>query len=162
MKKLALLMFAILILGCGTEKPVVEEPVVEELEPIIEEPPPVVMEDEHLMPADTTPPQIIGGNLLDGDVDADPELLNRDGIALQFTEPLNMYTASIGGGGKWTLDWSPHHVVNHRDIGNQVHLMPMADSLLLEHNTEYKVSVYVQDFACNGVWTAIEFRTKPR
>ena len=39
MKNLALLMFTILILGCDTETPVVEAPVVEE-------PPPVVMEDE--------------------------------------------------------------------------------------------------------------------
>ena len=32
MKKLALMMFALLILGCGTEKPAVEEP-----EPVVEE-----------------------------------------------------------------------------------------------------------------------------
>ena len=56
MKQLALLMLAILIFGCDTETPVVEEPIVEEPEPVIEEPEPVieeptpvVMEDEHAM-----------------------------------------------------------------------------------------------------------------
>ena len=37
MKKLTLLMLAILILGCDTETPVVEEPIVEEPEPVIED-----------------------------------------------------------------------------------------------------------------------------
>ena len=61
MKKMSLLIIAILILGCGTETPVVEEPepVVEEPEPVVEEPPPVVMEDEHAMPEDTAPPEIV-------------------------------------------------------------------------------------------------------
>ena len=41
MKNLSLFLFAILIFGCGTEKPVVEEP-----ETLVEEPPPVPMEQE--------------------------------------------------------------------------------------------------------------------
>ena len=58
MKKLSLLMFTILILGCGTETPVAEEPesVVEEPEPVIEKPPPVVVEAKHLMPDHVAPP----------------------------------------------------------------------------------------------------------
>ena len=60
MKKLVLLMFAILILGCDTETPVVEEP-----EPVIEEPPPVVMEDEHalLLHQTNLPIDILGFHL---------------------------------------------------------------------------------------------------
>ena len=152
MKKLSLLMFAILILGCGTETTVVEEP-----EPVIEEPEPVVMEEEPI-----APPQIVGGNVLDGDVDADSELLNRDGITLQFTEPLNMYTAEIWRESAELLDWSPRDVVDHWEIGNQAHLMPTADSPLLEYDTEYTIVIYAQGFACNGTRTRIVFRTKPR
>ena len=157
MKKLSLLMFAILIFGCDTEKPVVEEPVVEELEPVIEEPPTVVMEPEPI-----APPQIVGGNVLDGDVDAHPILLNRDGIIIEFAEPLNMYFAEIGPGDGGSFRWSPSDVVDARDIGNQIHLTPMADSPLLEHDTEYRVTVYAQGFACNAANTEIRFRTIPR
>ena len=83
MKKLSLLIFALLLLGCGNETTVVEEPVIEEPEPIVEEPSPVMMEEEPI-----ATPQIVGGNVLDGDVDAHPKLLNRDGIIVEFTEPL--------------------------------------------------------------------------
>ena len=150
MKKLPLLMFAILLLGCGTEKPVVEEP-----ESVIEEPPPAVMEEEPI-----PVPQIVGGNVLDGDVDADPELLNRDGIIIEFTEPLSMYIAEIVRSGVGILNWSPLDIVDDWDIGNQVHLTPMADSPLLEHNAEYWIRIYAQGSACNAVNTEIKFRTK--
>ena len=152
MKNLSLLIFAILILGCGTETTVVEEP-----ETLVEELPPIVVEEEPI-PA----PQIVGGNVLDGDVDADPERLNRDGIILEFSEPLSMYTAEIGLWDIGHLDWSPLHIVDHWNIGNQVHLIPAADSPLLEYNTKYWVSVYAQGRACNGANTEITFRTKPR
>ena len=150
MKKLSLLMFAILILGCGTETTVVEEPVVEEPEPI-------VIQNESI-----APPQIVGGNVLDGDVDADPELLNRDGITLQFSEPLSMYYVVFGRIGGRSPNWSPLDIVDDWDIGNQVHLMPMEDSRLLEYNTEYWLSIYAQGSACNAVNTKMKFRTKPR
>ena len=152
MKKLSLLMFAILILGCGNETTVIEEP-----EPVIEEPPTVVMEPELI-----DHPQIVGGNVLDGDLDADPDVLNRDGIIIEFAEPLRMYTARIGAAGVLSLHWSPSGVVDGWDSGNQVHLMPTADSLLLEYDTKYWVRVYAQGSACTGAETVIAFRTKPR
>ena len=65
MKKLSLLMFAIL-LGCGTETPIVEEP-----EPVIEEPPPVVMENEPI-----GHPLVAKGTVKHGEMNVDPEPLN--------------------------------------------------------------------------------------
>ena len=152
MKKLSLLMFVILILGCGNETMVVEEP-----EPTIEEPPPVVVEEEPI-----ATPQIVGGNVLDGDVDADPDVLNHDGIIIEFAEPLRMYTARIAEAGTASLHWSPSDVVDDWHIGNQVHLMPTADSPLLEYDTKYWVRMYAQGSACTGAETVIAFRTKPR
>ena len=110
------------------------------------------------------PPQIVGGNVLDGDVDANPELLNRDGVIIEFAEPLNMYITEIRRSAGGSLGWSPLDVVDlwDIDIGNKIHLMPMADSKLLENDTEYRVTVYAQGFACNAVNTEIRFRTKPR
>ena len=109
MKKLALLMLAILILGCDTETPVVEEPAVEE--PVVEEPPPVVMEDEHAMTEDTAPSKIVAGSVHDGDVNVDPEPLNRDGMVFEFTENLRFYAADILLEEK-SLGWSPLDVVS--------------------------------------------------
>ena len=152
MKKLSLLMFVILVLGCGNETTIIEEP-----EPIIEELPPVVMEDESI-----APPQIVGGSVLDGDVNVDPEPLNRDGIIVEFTEPLHMYTAEIWRELDELLNWSPLDVVDDWDIGNQVHLMPTANSPLLEYETEYTIVIYAQGFACSGAETEIVFQTKPR
>jgi len=174
MKNLSLFLFAMLILGCGTETPVVEEP-----EPVIEEPPPVVMEAEF-----PTPPQIVGGSVfdgrvdvatllplpcssfpcsqIDGKVDVDPELLNRDGIILEFTELLSMYTADIQSDHGWHLNWSPRDIVDGWDLGNQVHLMPIEDSRLLEYNTRYVIEIFVQGFGCRDGKTTIIFRTKPK
>ena len=151
MKKLALLMFAILILGCGTETTVVEEPVVEEPEPIVIQEKPIA------------PPQIVGGNVLDGDVDADPELLNRDGITLQFSEALHFFLIEIFLQGK-NLGWHPRDVVAKAGlgVGKSARIKPMTGSQLLEYNTNYTIKIYMQNLACNGTETVIRFQTKPR
>ena len=156
MKTLALLMLAILILGCETETPVVEEP-----EPVIEEPPPVVMEDEPAMPQDTVPPEIVRGSIRDGAVNVDPEPLNRDGMTFKFNENLRFYAAGILREEK-SLGWHPLDVVDRRDICDLVNIWPRADSQLLEHNTEYTIEIYVQDRACNGTRIEIKFQTKRR
>ena len=116
------------------------------------------MVEEEPIPA----PQIVGGNVLDGDVDADPERLNRDGIILEFSEPLSMYYVVFGRSAGGALNWSPLDIVDDWDIGNQVHLMPMENSRLLEYDTEYWLNIYAQGSACNAVNTEIKFRTKPR
>ena len=153
MKKLSLLIFAILILGCGTETPVVEEP-----EPVVEEPPPVAMEEEPI-----APPQIVGGNVLDGDVDADPDVLNRDGIIIEFSEPLHFFLIEIFLKLK-NLGWHPRDVVAQAGlgVGKSATIKPMAGSQLLEYNTKYVIEIYIQNLACHGVAHTIQFRTKPR
>ena len=162
MKKLALFILAILILGCDTETPVVEKPVVEK--PVVEEPPPVVIDDEHAMPEeDTAPLEIVAGSVHDGDVNVDPEPLNRDGMVFEFTENLRFYAADILLGEK-SLGWFPLDVVEDKFKPEKVaSIKPMAHSQLLEHNTEYTIEMYVQEHrVCNGTRIEIRFRTKPR
>ena len=168
MKKLALLMFAILILGCGTETTVIEEPVVEEPEPVIEEPPPVVEESPPLLkvpepnPISDLKPKLAAATVLDGQVDVDPEPLNRHGIVFQFLGNIRVYIAELRVANAGALNWSPRDIVDRWDIGNQIHLTPMADSKLLKYDTDYTVKIYAQDLECNGAWKSIKFRTKPR
>ena len=152
MKQLSLLMLALLILGCGTETAVVEEPVVEE-------PPPVVMEDEHAMLEDAVPPEIVVRSVHDGAINVAPEPLNRAGMVFKFSENLRFYAADILLEEK-SLGWHPLDVVEGRDICNLVEIWPRDGSQLLEHNTEYTVEMYVQDRACNGTRIEIRFRTK--
>ena len=161
MKKLSLLMFAILTLGCGTEQPVVEEPVVEEPEPIIEEPPPVIEEPLPVVVEDdpNLPPEIAEGSVADGDLDVDPEPLNRTGIVFRFSERLRLYTADILFEGN-SLGWFPRDVVDRP--GKLVQIIPMVESPLLEYDTEYVIEIYVQDVGCQVFRFEIRFRTQPR
>ena len=171
MKKLALLMLATLIFGCGTETPVTEEPVIEETEPVIEEPEPVIekpplvmVEAKHLMPGNIAPPQIKAGSVFDGDVDVDPEPLNRHGIVFNFTEPLNLFLIEISLEGK-NLRWLPHGIVTYKvarnGIGQSIKMERQRADQSLEYDTEYVIEMYVQGHACNGAWRQIRFRTKP-
>ena len=80
MKKLALLMFAILILGCGTETPMVEEP-----PPIIEKPSPVVVSGEHLR-IDIDFPALVWGSVQDGEENVDPDLIKAAGLSFGFND----------------------------------------------------------------------------
>ena len=82
MKKLSILIVAILMLGCETETPVVEEPlsiieapspVAASGEPIIEAPSPVAASGEHFR-VDIDEPVIHWANVLDGDADVDPAI----------------------------------------------------------------------------------------
>ena len=78
MKKLSLLMFALLILGCGIETPVVEK----EPESVIEELPPTVVQAAYFI--DITPPTIASGTVADGDADVDHVPINQGGFRFDF------------------------------------------------------------------------------
>ena len=163
MKKLSLLILTILILGCDTETTVVDEPptIIEQPPPVIEQPPPLfkVLEPK---PISYLIPQIAAATVLDGHVDVDPEPLNRHGIVFKSLGNLKMYTADLWGADVGAHHWSPRDVVDHRGIGKKIHLMPMADSKLLEYDTNYSVKIYAQGVKCHGAEISIKFRTKPR
>ena len=151
MKKLSLLMFAILILGCGTETSVVEES-----EPIIEEQTPTVASSEHLrVDIDL---QIIFQSVWEGQDDVDPEQINAFGILFEFDEDLKMRKVDFLCEGK-PLHWTGTGLSDH--VTPAVVLTPIADEEL-EFDTEYVIKMYVQDLACHSFRFEIPFRTKPK
>ena len=157
MRKLSLLIFAILLLGCGTEKPVVEEPVIEEPEPVVEEPPPVAMEAGSI----AQPELIANGNVKHGQVNIDPELLNRRGFHFQFAESFANYQVWLYAKTGEELNWEAV-VVSEWDRRDAVWIRPMADDDLLEYDTEYILVMSFQDSDCDYTDIVIQFRTKPQ
>ena len=158
MKKFALLMLTLLILGCDTEKPAVKEP-----EPVVEEPPPIVMEDEPI----PQPEMIAEGTVKHGEVNVNPKLLNLSGFRFVFKEPVYSHWVSIYDKkrGKHLWNWdSPHArwwkktnvvVIEHWDP----HDPPRGP---LEYDTDYEITIYTQNFDCDVSKTVIQFRTGPQ
>ena len=151
MKKLSLLMFAILILGCDTETSVVDEP-----PPVIEEPPPVVMEAEPV-----GHPLIARGTVKHGEVNVDPEPLNRHGFHFELTQDFFRYWVWLYVKDGEYLNWDAT-LVRDRDRRDSVWIRRMDDYDLLEFDTEYKLVMSFQDVDCEFIDIVIEFRTKPQ
>ena len=151
MKKLSLLMFAILILGCDTETSVVEEPVVEEL-------PPIVVEDKPI----PQPEMIAEGTVKHGEVNVDPQPLNLSGFRFVFKEPTYDHSVSVYDKKRGKhLTWNSPHT--HRCQETKVVLIERMHSRnLLEYNTDYEITIYTTNFDCDVVETVIQFRTKPQ
>ena len=152
MKKLSLLIFAILILGCATETPVVEQPVIEEPEPVIEEPPPVKPVHH---------PLIAFGDVKHREVNVDPEPLNRGGFHFRFKEPFYDVWVSLKEKDGERLHWSP----SGPDGWGERELLNIEDFRghdPLEYDTEYELMITVKHFNCERTEIVIQFRTKPQ
>ena len=150
MEKLSLFLLPILILGCGTETTVVEEP------PIIEEPAPVVASGERfwLSPID---PVIVAGTIADGENNVNPEPINAGGVRFDFNEPLKLHKIDILHDGK-SLWWIGAGI--SEGVTQTLRLTPVAGQEL-QFDTEYVIKIYVQDLACQGFRFKIRFRTMP-
>ena len=155
MKKMSLLIFAILVLGCETETPVVEQPL-----SIIDAPSPVAASGQHLR-VDIVEPHIMWTNVDHGAVDLDPEVLHF-GIEFLFNEDLKLYKIDLRLDGGQSLGWPPRGVVDDKDIGNRIEIRPVDDNHLLEFDTAYLITLYVQDLSCWSSDIRIPFRTKPK
>ena len=146
MKKLALLLFTILILGCGTETPVVEEP------PIIEELPPTVMEPEPI-----GHPLIADGTVKHGQVNVDPESVGD--FCFAFKKPIYKHWVTLrekdGKDLGWYSftegEWDRTHILCIQSARNP-----------LQYDTEYVIEISTQNSDCKISNIVIQFRTKPQ
>ena len=144
-----------LILGCGTETTVVEEPVAEESTPITGEPLLAV----HAKANDLGPVPLGWGTVDHGEANVDPEPLNVDGFRFEFFVDLKLYRADLRTKDGESLHWLPQGVVDHENIGNAVVIKPGANSQLLELDTEYMIYMFAQSTDCTMDDRIIPFRT---
>ena len=148
MKKLALMMFAILILGCDTEQPAVKEP----------EPEPAVMEDPL-----SQPELIAEGTVKHGEVNVDPKLLNLSGFRFVLKEPVYDHWVSVYDKKRGKHLWNWNSPQAHWCTETKVVLIEhMGSGDLLEHNTDYEITIYTPNSDCDVVETVIQFRTEPQ
>ena len=138
-------MFAILILGCDTEKPDVKEP-----EPVVMEGP---------LPQ---PKLIAEGTVKHGEVKVDPKPLNLSGFRFVFKEPTYDHSVSVYDKKRDKhLTWNSPHA--HQCKETKVVLIERMDSRdPLEYDTDYEITIYTPNFDCDVVETVIQFRTGPR
>ena len=160
MKKLSLLIFAILILGCGTETSVVEEPepVIEGLNENLTE---IQAVADQLAQAaasfDLSPPTITESSIADGATNIDPDRLNHDGIRIAFSERIALSHFHLlheaGYSLNWKTKWDPD--------GQTVYLKPSNPCDILSNATTYVIDFVVQDFDSWKIEDTITFTTKP-
>lgn len=153
MKQIALLMFALLMLGCDTEKSAVNEP-----DPVVEEPPPVVVEDEPL----PQPEMIAEGTVKHGEVNVNPKLLNLSGFRFVFKEPVYSHWVSVYDKKRGKhLTWDSPHAYWCKET-KVVLIEHMGSGDVFEHNTDYEITIYARNFDCGVLETVIQFRTGPQ
>ena len=160
MKKLSLLMLTTLILGCGTEQPVVEEPktVIEGLNEDLAE---IQTVADQLSQAaasfDLSPPTITESSVADGAIFADPDRLNRDGIRLAFSERISLSHFNLLHEAGYSLNWK----TKWRPDGQVVYLKPSNPCDILSNATTYVIDFVVQDFDSWKTEDTVTFTTEP-
>ena len=152
MKKLSLLMFAILILGCENQNPVLEPK--EDLSEI------QAVADQLSQAAaslDLSAPVITESSVADGDTDVDPEPLNDDGIVITFSERISLSHFNLRHEEGYPLDWKMRWYAN----AQTVILTPPNPCDILDNGTTYVIDFVVQDFGSWKTEDTITFTTKP-
>ena len=153
MKQLSLLMFTILVLGCGNQKPVSEpDEEIAELKAIADQ------LSQAVASLDRSGPTIAASNVAAGDTDVDPEPLNRDGIRITFSERISLSHFNLHDADGTSLDWR----VEWSADGQTVTLTPPHLCSVLRPDTPYTLDFVVQDFSTWKTEDFITFSTKPQ
>ena len=160
MKKLSLLMLTTLILGCGTETPVVEEPepVIEGLNKHLAE---IRAVADQLSQAaeslDYSVPTITESSVVDGAANVDSKPLNLEGIHITFSERIALSHFHLlheeGYSLDWTTEWHPD--------GQTVTLTASNPCAILRDGHTYVIDFVVQDFDSWKTEDTITFTTEP-
>ena len=163
--KYLLLIFAILMFGCGTDTEVIKEP-----PPVAEQPEPdtkvfVVYEIGPTVPADPgdpDPPRIIKSNVYPNHegLAFSPLPLNRDGIFFDFNEDLNRFVIDLLMDGE-SLGWITNATRTRNTISISITLTPPANGPFLKNNKEYLIDLLVEDNTGDELELEIPLLTSP-
>ena len=158
-----LLVLAILMLGCGTDTEIVEEPL-----PVAEEPAPVtrvfvvheIGPNVERDPGDRDPPQIIDSNVYPNHetVAFNPVQLNADGIFFDFNEDLHRFAIDLSLDGE-SLGWHINAIRPGNDIGFSITLTPPANGPFLERGKAYLIDLLAGDKTGDVLELEIPLRT---
>lgn len=158
MKQLALLMLAILILGCENQNPVAELDV-SELDQEISELKAIADQlSQTAASLDLSETTITASSVADGDTDVDPEPLNRDGIRITFSERIALSHFNLHHEDRTSLDWK----MEWSEDGQTVTLTPPHWCAVLRPGQTYTIDFVVQDFDSWKIVDTITFSTKPQ
>ena len=151
MRKLSLLIFALLVLGCSNENPVSErDEEIAELRAVVAE------LSKAVESLDPSPPVIASGNVQHGDIDVDPESLNVNGIKLVFDERISVAYFALAPEGGPALNWIAHWSESRR----LVTLTPPNVCSYLSYGKTYTLQVQLRDIGCWESNITITFSTK--
>ena len=144
MKKLSLLMFALLILGCGNENPVsVPNEDLAEIQAVAKQ------LSQAAASLDLSGPTVIASSVADGAADVDPDPLNREGIRITFSERIALSHFNLQREESTSLHWRMEWYAD----GQTVTLTPPHLCSVLRPGTTYTIDFVVQDF---GSWKVEE------
>ena len=158
-----LLVLAILMLGCGTDAEVVEEP-----PPIAEAPEPtekvfVVHEigpNVEVDRGDPDPPRIIKSNVYPNHerFAFNPDRLNEEGIFFDFNEDLHRFVVDLSLDGE-SLGWITSAIRLDNNIGISITLAPPPNGPFLERDKEYLIDLVVGDKTGDALELELSLRT---
>ena len=159
--KYLLIVLAILMLGCGTDTEVVEEP-----PPVAEDADTKVFVVHEIGPtpegdrAGPDPPRIIKSNVYPNHEKAayNPDQLNQDGIFFDFNEDLHRFVIDLSLNGE-SLGWIINAIRPGNDIGFSITLNPPANGPFLERGKEYLINLNVGDTRGGALELEIQLRT---
>lgn len=158
-----LLVFAILMLACGTDTEVAEEPA-----PVPEESDTRVFVVHEIGPTtegdrgDPGPPRIIKSNIYPQNerVSFNSVRLNEEGIFFDFNEDLHRFVIDLSLDGQ-SLGWTTNVIRTANDIGVTITLTPPANGPFLERGMEYLIDLFVGDKTGDVLELEIRFWTIP-
>lgn len=157
--KYLLIVLAILMLGCGTDTEIVEEPppvaeeLLPELPPLVQDP--AVPVGGH---GGGDPPHIVSTDVDPANSPFDLVPLNENGIFFEFDEDLGLFKADLSHDGK-SLGWLPRDELTGDEIGSSITITPAAEGPFLEYHKEYHLDIHFEDNTKAGFKMVIKFQT---
>ncbi len=160
-----ILVLAVLMLGCGTDTEVVDEPPLVGDAPesdtrvfVVHEIGPTARGDR----GDPDPPRIIKSNIYPSHerVSFNSTRLNKEGIFFDFNENLHQFVIDLSLDGE-SLGWIISAIRPGNDIGFSITLTPPLAGPHLERGKEYLVDLLAGDKTGDVLELDIRFRTIP-